>query len=109
MTGAFATELYQGQQTQVEPDYLIMKLPEETEEEFVLILPFTPINRDNMIAWMAARSDGENYWQIESVLKFPKQELIYGPFQIEARIDQNPDIAEQINPLESTGFESNSG
>ena len=91
----FATELYQGEQQQVEPDYLIMKLPEETTEEFVLILPFTPINRDNMIAWMSARSDGENYGKL-SLYEFPKQELIYGPFQIEARIDQNPEIAEQI-------------
>ncbi|MEL7522398.1 MAG: UPF0182 family protein, partial [Cyanobacteria bacterium J06553_1] len=91
----FATELYRGQQQQVEPDYLIMKLPEESAEEFVLILPFTPINRDNMIAWMAARSDGENYGKL-SLYEFPKQELIYGPFQIEARIDQNPEIAQQI-------------
>ena len=91
----FATELYQGQQEQVEPDYLIMKLPGETLEEFVLILPFTPINRDNMIAWMAARSDGDNYGKL-SIYEFPKQELIYGPFQIEARIDQDPEIAEQI-------------
>ena len=91
----FATELYNGQQQEVEPDYLIMKLPGDTREEFVLILPFTPINRDNMIAWMAARSDGENYGKLR-LYEFPKQELVYGPFQIEARIDQNPAIAEQI-------------
>ncbi len=91
----FATELYAGQQQEVEPDYLIMKLPGETQEEFVLILPFTPVNRDNMIAWMAARSDGENYGKLR-LYEFPKQELIYGPFQIEARIDQAPEIAEQI-------------
>jgi uncharacterized protein len=91
----FATELDGDQQQQVEPDYLIMKLPEETTEEFVLILPFTPVNRDNMIAWMAARSDGNNYGKL-SLYEFPKQELVYGPFQIEARIDQAPEIAEQI-------------
>ncbi|WP_019507385.1 UPF0182 family protein [Pleurocapsa sp. PCC 7319] len=91
----FATELYDGQQQEVEPDYLIMKLPGETKEEFVLILPFTPVNRDNMIAWIAARSDGNNYGKLR-LYEFPKQELVYGPFQIEARIDQNPDIAEQI-------------
>ena len=91
----FATELYNGQQQEVEPDYLIMKLPGDTQEEFVLILPFTPVNRDNMIAWMAARSDGENYGKLR-LYEFPKQELVYGPFQIEARIDQNPEIAEQI-------------
>jgi uncharacterized protein len=91
----FATELNGDQQQQVKPDYLIMKLPEEDTEEFVLILPFTPVNRDNMIAWMAARSDGTNYGKL-SLYEFPKQELVYGPFQIEARIDQAPEIAEQI-------------
>ncbi|MGB5710756.1 MAG: UPF0182 family protein, partial [Waterburya sp.] len=89
------TELYDGQQQIVEPDYLIMKLPGETAAEFALILPFTPVNRDNMIAWMAARSDGDNYGKLR-LYEFPKQELVYGPFQIEARIDQNPDIVEQI-------------
>jgi uncharacterized protein len=98
----FATELYDGQQQQVEPDYLIMKLPEETQEEFALILPFTPVNRDNMIAWMAARSDGDNYGKL-SLYEFPKQELIYGPFQIEARIDQDPEIAQQITLWSQTG------
>ena len=91
----FATELYDGQQQEVEPDYLIVKLPGETQEEFALILPFTPVNRDNMIAWMAARSDGDNYGKLR-LYEFPKQELVYGSFQIEARIDQNPEIAEQI-------------
>ena len=91
----FATELDEDLQQEVEPDYLIMKLPGETAEEFVLILPFTPVNRDNMIAWMAARSDGANYGKLR-LYEFPKQELIYGPFQIEARIDQDPAIAEQI-------------
>jgi hypothetical protein len=91
----FATELYEGQQQQAEADYLIMKLPEEAQEEFVLILPFTPVNRDNMIAWMAARSDGQNYGKLR-LYEFPKQELVYGPFQIEARIDQDPEIVEQV-------------
>jgi uncharacterized membrane protein (UPF0182 family) len=91
----FATELNEGQQQQAEPDYLIMKLPGETQEEFVLILPFTPVNRDNMIAWMAARSDGQNYGKLR-LYEFPKQELVYGPFQIEARIDQDPNIVEQV-------------
>ena len=91
----FATELYEGEQEEVEPDYLIMKLPGDTTEEFVLILTFTPVNRDNTIAWMAARSDGDDYGKL-SLYEFPKQELIYGPFQIEARIDQDPAIAEQI-------------
>ncbi len=98
----FATELYSGQQQQAEPDYLIMKLPEEAQEEFALILPFTPVNRDNMIAWMAARSDGDDYGKL-SLYEFPKQELIYGPFQIAARIDQDPEIAQQITLWSQTG------
>ncbi len=91
----FATENYEGNQQAIEPYYQIMNLPGESKEEFVLILPFTPVNKDNMIAWMAARSDGENYGKT-LLYEFPKQKLIYGPFQIEARIDQNPDISQQL-------------
>ena len=91
----FATENYEGNQQSVEPYYQIMHLPGESKEEFVLILPFTPVNKDNMIAWMAARSDGDNYGNL-LLYEFPKQKLIYGPFQIEARIDQNPEISQQL-------------
>ncbi|WP_036480443.1 UPF0182 family protein [Myxosarcina sp. GI1] len=91
----FSTELYDGAQQPSEPYYLIMRLPGEDREEFALILPFTPVNKDNMIAWMAARSDGENYGNL-LLYEFSKQELVYGPFQIEARIDQNPEIAQQL-------------
>ena len=91
----FATEIYNEEQQAVEPYYLIMRLPGEKTEEFALILPFTPVNRDNMIAWMAARSDGKNYGKLK-LYEFPKQELIYGPFQIKARIDQNPEISQQL-------------
>ncbi|MBE9046316.1 UPF0182 family protein [Pleurocapsales cyanobacterium LEGE 10410] len=91
----FATENYEGNQQPIEPYYQIMNLPGESREEFALILPFTPVNKDNMIAWMAARSDGENYGKV-LLYEFPKQKLIYGPFQIEARIDQNPEISQQL-------------
>ena len=91
----FATENYEGNQQPVEPYYQIMNLPGESQEEFALILPFTPVNKDNMIAWMAARSDGQNYGKM-LLYEFPKQKLIYGPFQIEARIDQNPEISQQL-------------
>ena len=91
----FATENYEGNQQAIEPYYQIMNLPGESRAEFVLILPFTPVNKDNMIAWMAARSDGENYGKT-LLYEFPKQKLIYGPFQIEARIDQNPEISQQL-------------
>lgn len=91
----FPTEIYEGNEQLVEPYYVIMSLPEVEREEFMLILPFVPVNRDNMIAWMAGRSDGENYGEL-LLYEFPKQELVYGPSQIEARIDQNPEISQQL-------------
>ena len=91
----FPTEIYEGSQQLMEPYYIIMRLPERETEEFILILPFVPVSRDNMIAWMAGRSDGENYGEL-LLYEFPKQELVYGPSQIEARIDQNPDISQQL-------------
>jgi len=84
-----------GQQVQVEPYYNILKLPGETSEEFVLMISFTPIKKDNMVAWFAARSDGENYGKL-FLYKFPKDKLIYGPSQIEARIDQDSEISQQL-------------
>jgi uncharacterized membrane protein (UPF0182 family) len=98
----FATETYEGNQQLVEPYYTIMRLPDAEQEEFVLILPFTPVNKDNMIAWMAARSDGENYGKL-LLYEFPKQELIYGPSQIEARIDQTPEISQQLSLWDQQG------
>ncbi|NET30435.1 MAG: UPF0182 family protein [Cyanothece sp. SIO1E1] len=91
----FPTEIYEGNSQLTEPYYVIMRLPEGETEEFILILPFTPVNKDNMIAWMAARSDGANYGKL-LLYEFPKQELVYGPSQIEARIDQTPEISQQL-------------
>ncbi len=88
-------ELYENRKIEMDPYYIIMKLPEEEKEEFILMLPFTPRNKDNMIAWMYARSDPEHYGTL-GVFKFPKQELIFGPMQIEARIDQDSTISEQL-------------
>ncbi|MFZ4639148.1 MAG: UPF0182 family protein [Nodosilinea sp.] len=79
----------------MEPYYIIMKLPKLGQEEFLQILPFTPANRDNMIAWMAGVSDGDNYGQL-LLYEFPKQELVFGPSQIEARINQTPEISGQF-------------
>jgi len=84
-----------GQQVKVEPYYIIMKLPEEGKEEFVLMTSFSPIKKDNMIAWMAARSDGDEYGKL-ILYKFPKDKLIYGPLQIEAKIDQDSEISKQL-------------
>jgi uncharacterized membrane protein (UPF0182 family) len=86
-----------GQQTTqaMEPNFVLMKLPGETGEEFVEILPFTPANRNNLIGWIAGRSDGEQYGT-SVVYNFPKTKLVDGPLQIEARIDQNAQLSGQL-------------
>lgn len=78
------------------PYYTIMKLAEfGKSEEFILMVPFTPARKNNMIAWMAARCDAPNYGKV-AVFTFPKQKLIYGPQQIESRIDQDTTISQQL-------------
>jgi uncharacterized membrane protein (UPF0182 family) len=89
-------ELYAAQPQPVEPYYVILRLPEQEEDEFMLIQPFTPANKDNLIAWMAGRCDVPNYGQLV-VYRFPKNVLLYGPSQIEARIDQDPEISAQLS------------
>jgi uncharacterized protein len=79
----------------MEPYYTIMKLPNEQKEEFILMLPFTPQRKDNLAAWMVARSDGENYGKL-AAYRFPKQQLVFGPKQIAARITQDPEISRQL-------------
>ncbi len=91
-----ATETMGKEEKQIEPYYTIIELPGNNEPEFVLILPFTPQNKKNMIAWMAARSDGDNYGKLLSY-NFPKQELVYGPTQIEARLNQDTTISQQLS------------
>jgi len=84
------------QQTQaVQPNFVLMKLPDETGMEFVEILPFTPANRNNLIGWIAGRSDGAQYGT-SVVYDFPKTKLVDGPLQIEARIDQNAQLSGQL-------------
>ncbi|MER3490927.1 MAG: hypothetical protein C4323_00540 [Mastigocladus sp. ERB_26_2] len=90
------TEIYGSEQRSVEPYYLIMKLPKAQTEEFILLLPFKPNQRANLIAWLAARSDGENYGRL-LLYEFPKQLLVYGTQQIEALINQDPVISQQIS------------
>ncbi|MDQ7794810.1 MAG: UPF0182 family protein [bacterium] len=80
---------------EMEPYYLVMKLPGQPREEFVLLLPFTPARKDNMIGWMTGRSDGEHYGQA-LVYTLPKDQLIFGPMQIDARIDQDAYISQQL-------------
>ncbi len=79
----------------LEPYYLIMKFPEETKEEYVLLLPYTPAKRDNLAAWFAARCDGGNYGKL-MVYTFPRDRLVFGPRQIDARIDQDSYISQQL-------------
>lgn len=88
-------EIYESREQPMDAYYIIMKLPGEAKEEFLLMLPFTPNRKDNMIAWMAARCDMPNYGRL-LVYKFPKEKLIYGPMQIEARIDQQTEISQQF-------------
>ncbi len=89
------TELLGQKEQQMEAYYTIVRLPGEREPEFIQIMPFTPHKKINMISWLAGRSDGENYGKL-LLYEFPKQELIYGPRQVEARIDQDAYISQQI-------------
>ena len=79
----------------MEPYYVIMRLPGEEQEEFLLMLPFTPVNKNNAIGWLAARCDGDNYGKLLAY-QFPKERLVYGPSQIENRIQQDTVITEQL-------------
>ena len=81
---------------EMDPYYIIMRLPGETRAEFFLMLPMAPSQRQNMIAWLAARCDQPDYGKL-IVYEFPKDKLVYGPFQIEARINQNTEISQQIS------------
>jgi uncharacterized protein len=81
--------------TPMQPYYTIMRLPGEEDDEFIQMLPFTPRLKDNLAAWMVARSDGEHYGRL-LVFQFPKQKVVFGPRQIVARINQDQTIAPQI-------------
>ena len=80
---------------EMDPYYTIMKLPGEKKEEFIMLVPFTPSRKDNMAAWMAVRCDMPNYGKLIAY-QFPKQKLIYGPQQIDARINQDAEISKQL-------------
>ena len=82
--------------------HIIMKLPGEVSEEFIVMTPFTPRQKDNLAAWMVGRSDGENYGKLV-VYRFPRQSLVFGPSQISNRINQNTDISRQISLWDQRG------
>ena len=84
------------------PRHMIMKLPAEKKEEYILMLPFTPRAKDNLSAWMVARNDGTNYGKL-SVYRFPKQKLIFGPKQVIGRINQDAEISRQISLWDQGG------
>jgi uncharacterized membrane protein (UPF0182 family) len=89
---------------QMAPYYTIMKLPGESGNEFIQMLPYTPRQKDNLAAWMVARSDGANYGQL-MVFQLPKQTVIFGPRQVAARINQDQVIAPQITLWNQQGSE----
>lgn len=95
-------ETVEDKQVKMEPYYLVMRLPEEEKPEYILMMPFTPKSRANMVGWMCARMDGDNYGKM-LVYNFPKQETIYGPEQIESRINQNTEIAQQLSLWDQRG------
>ena len=102
-----AKELFSAKPQDVAPYYTIMKIPGEDKPEFVLMLPFTPASsesntRNNMVAWMAARMDGQHYGEL-SLFKLPKNTEFDGPLQIESRIDQDPDISKQLSLWDQKG------
>ncbi|MBI5096701.1 MAG: UPF0182 family protein, partial [Nitrospirae bacterium] len=84
--------------------HMIMKLPGEKQEEFILMIPFTPRGKDNLSAWMVARNDGEFYGQLV-IYRFPKQKLVYGPAQIVNRFNQDAEISRQISLWDQRGSE----
>ena len=87
--------VYRGGQQKMFPYYIIMRLPQIKDEEYILMLPLTPSKKDNMVAWMCARCDAPHYGEL-IVYTLPKEKLIYGPMQIEARINQKPEISSEL-------------
>jgi uncharacterized membrane protein (UPF0182 family) len=95
-------ETYAGEQQRMQPYYILMKLPGSDTLEYLLMTPFTPANRNNMISWMAARCDFPAYGK-KLFYELPKEKLVYGPSQIEAMIDQNPTISQQLTLWDQRG------
>ncbi len=89
-------EIFDGAEQEIEPYYVTMSLPGESKSEYLLIQPYTPSGKNNMVAWVAARNDVPHYGELV-VYVLPKQELVFGPIQVEGRIDQEPTISEQFS------------
>ncbi len=99
-----AVEKYHRSEVQVEPYYVTMEMPGGDAPEFILKLPFTPYNRNNMVGWLAAGNDGDNYGKLW-LYQFPRGTLVDGPSQVEAYIDQDPNISQQISLWDRGGSE----
>lgn len=101
---AVPQQVYAGNEQTMYPYYTVMKTPQMKKSEMLILLPFTPANKENMIGWMAAQCDPPDYGQI-MVYNFPKQELVFGPMQIEARINQEAEIARDLALWNQKGSE----
>jgi hypothetical protein len=95
-------EIYQESRQRISPYYVIIQLPGEEAERFVMMVPFTPRGKENLIGWMAAVCDPDQYGK-KFVFQFSKQELVYGPMQIEARIDQDTEISQAFTLWSQAG------
>ncbi len=95
-------ENYAGKVAPMKPYYILMKLPGSDQLEYLLMTPFTPQKRNNMISWLAARCDFPEYGKM-LFYELPKEKLVYGPMQIEAMIDQNTTIAQQLTLWDQKG------
>ena len=95
-------EQYRGRQRTMEPYYIMTELPDEQGQQFLLMTPMTPENRDNMISWIVAKSDMPGYGEVVSY-QLPKEKLIYGPNQVESRIDQDTEISRQLSLWDQRG------
>lgn len=99
---SIANEIYGSETTKMESYFVNMRLPGSDELEFLLMRPFTPTQKQNMVSWLAARNDDENYGELV-LFKFPKQTTIYGPMQVEARISNDSEISQNLNLWDQQG------
>jgi hypothetical protein len=88
-------EIYGDSNVPVHPYHITLQLPGQTKPEFVLLLPFSPLKRSNMVGWLAARNDQPHYGKLQLV-RFPQQRLLLGPQQVSALIEQDPEISYQF-------------
>ena len=101
-TWVIPSEIYRGSRQEMQPYYVIVRLPGDDREKFIMMIPFIPRGKENLVGWMAAVSDFPDYGELV-VYQFSKQELTYGPMQIEARIDQNTEISQLITLWSQAG------